>query len=706
MRETVQLFLVLSLMATIAGTQSARVGSGQSQAAGDVQLEMSGQNAGSASFRQANIALRNNPTADARGLIEEGWRAVKVAGPRDPGFLDGVSTAARLFHALNLDRRVESLYDEAVLACDNPKLHSQALRLRYLLAQDYIWRREYVKAENTLRAGLAVEERSEATSSLYVALLQNLAFVREQEGELEDAERLFRETLAYGPPDVAGVVGPTLIVYPGTPPLASTGDPVDVLAGFYERHWRLSEAEQLIRDQLARAGGDREKRLAALRRLAGFLAFHGSKLEAIRIQEEIVSLVKSQPSQPSDFRAQVVASEEATLARFEVNAGQGEAANQLLEANLLRAQERSGTESPDYQRALNDYFENRRLAGDYATAETLARQKLRLAQEETPPNSMAVRSALLELAPILRSEEHASEADELEKQASGILQDFVPSRWTEMQAHFSAVEQMIRDGRKADALAKVESIANSYFPFEDAELFYFEQVAQSFLTYQQDHESAVRVANTVLAVLEREGAADPRHIHQWIDWAGFYRGQLQDPVTGAALLERAEAMIRSCCGERSPYMESVLRERAWSSPLDKPGANLAGLTKLREFQISIYGANNRAVEETTLEIARFYAGLGKWTHAVSAYKTAIAIARSRTGGRGPEYAHMLDTIAMELLHHGQPGIALALNKNAMDVITETGLNENSKAAIEMHGQEILNANPAGQNEMRSASVRN
>lgn len=307
MREAVQLFLVLSLMATIAGTQSGRAGSGQPQGARDVQLERSGLNAGSASFRQADITLRNNPTADARALIEEGWRAVKVAGPRDPGFLDGVPTAARLFHALNLDRRVESLYDEAVLACESPKLHSQALRLRYLLAQDYIWRREYVKAENILRAALAVEENSEATSSVYVAFLQNLAFVREQEGELEDAERFFRQTLAYGPPDITGVVGPTLYVYPGTPPLASIGNPVDVMAGFYERHWRLSEAEELIRDQLARASGDREKRLAALRRLASFLAFHGSKLEAVRVQEEIVSLVRSQPSRPSDFRAQAVA---------------------------------------------------------------------------------------------------------------------------------------------------------------------------------------------------------------------------------------------------------------------------------------------------------------------------------------------------------------------------------------------------------------
>lgn len=388
-----------------------------------------------------------------------------------------------------------------------------------------------------------------------------------------------------------------------------------------------------------------------------------------------------------------------------MNAGQAEAAKQLLEANLLGAQQRNGTESPEYQRALNDYFDNRRLAGDYATAETLARQKLRLAQEETPPNSMAMRSALLDLASILRSQKHSSDAEELEKQASGIGQDFVPSRWTEMQAHFSAVEQMIRDGSKAEALAKVEWIVNSYFPFEGSELFYFEQVAQSFLTYQQDHESALKVGSTALRVLERQGAADPRYIHQWIDWAGFYRGQLQDPITAAALLERAEGVIRSCCGERSPYMERVLRERAWSSPPDKPGANLAGLTKLREFQISIYGANNRAVEETTLEIARFYAGMGKWTYAVTAYKRAIAIGKSRTGGRGPEYASLLDAIAMELFHHGQSGIALALNKNAMDVITESGPDERSKSVIERHGQEILGADPAAQNEMQSAGVR-
>jgi hypothetical protein len=600
-------------------------------------------NAGSEYFVEADKILSSNANASAIGLVEKGWTAVRSAGPPGPGFLDGVYTAARLFHVHGWDLRAESVYTDSINACDGAALRPARLRLTYMFAQDVIRQKEYVKAESVLRSALQAEESSGEKSSLYVAFLQSLAFVREQQGDLEDAERLYRSTLRYGSPDLSGVVRDHFYTSPG-PRLPMIGGPLDTLAAFLVNHGRMAEAEQLLRDQLALAWHDPNRRLSALRQLSSFLAYHGSKTEAVALQEQILALVKADRQSP-DLDYAVVA-EENTLARFEVDAGQTEEARQMLQKSLLEAQKNKGAGSPEYRRALAYFFDNRRYAGDYDTAEALARQQLQLARESEQPNPGALSSALSSLAMVRQAQGFEAESTELQKQASDAARQIGPPRWREMQARFGRAREMI-EGNPAQALAAIEEATTELSPFRQDELFSFLQVAQSFLTFQHRTE-ATRVAAMALSIVERQGANDPRWSYALLDWAAFFRGQLGDPDTAVALLDRAERLIRACCGEKSPRLEQLLRERAWMQAAGANQSAIAGLEHLRDFQISVYGAGNQAVEETNLQLAELHARSGRWDQAAGLYKLTLTMCARRTGGQGREYDSLLDRLLQQL----------------------------------------------------------
>jgi hypothetical protein len=602
-------------------------------------------NAGSGYFAEADKILTSTANSSAIGLVEKGWTAVRTAGPLGPGFLDGVYTAARLFHVHGWDGRAESVYAESILACDAVALQPTRLRLRYMFAQDLIRQKEYVKADGVLRLALQAEESSGEKSGLYVAFLQSLAFVREQEGDLEDAERLYRATLIYGNPDLSGVVTDNFYVSPG-PRMPGIGAPLDVWAVFLVNHGRLAEAEQLLRDQLAQAEHDPNRRLSALRQLSWFLAYHGSKAEAVAVQEQILELVKAANNQTSSLDYAVVA-EESTLARFEVDAGQKEEAGQMLRTSLLEAQNNKGVESPEYQRALAAFFENRRYAGDYDMAERLARQQLQLVRESEQPDSVALSSALSNLAMVRQSQGFDAESRELQKQASEAVKQIGPPRWREMQARFAAAGEMIKEGNPAQALAAIEEATTTLFPFRQDELFSFLQVAQSFLTFQHKGE-AKRVAALALSIVERQGADDPRWSYSLAAWANFYRWQLDDRDTAAALLDKVEGLIRACCGEKSPRLEPLLRERAWIQGAGANESGIEGLYHLREFQISVYGAGNQTVEETILQLAELHAQLGNWDQAARLYKQTLTMCARRTGGEGREYDSLVDRVSQQL----------------------------------------------------------
>ena len=149
-----------------------------------------------------------------------------------------------------------------------------------MFAHDLIGERENVKAESILRSALSTEERSGHKSVLHVAFIQSLAFDCEQEGDLSEAEHLYKWTLGWPAPDLTAVPMNRFITSPG-PPVPPIGEPRATLAGFYVTHARAAEAEQLYREAVRQANGNSTERLDALRQLSGFLAFYGSKEEAV-----------------------------------------------------------------------------------------------------------------------------------------------------------------------------------------------------------------------------------------------------------------------------------------------------------------------------------------------------------------------------------------------------------------------------------------
>jgi hypothetical protein len=153
-----------------------------------MEAETPANNAGSKYFDQALRNISRGATADAAAAVDKGWAAVLAAGPNAAGFLDGVYQASAIIGSLGQPLRAEAVYSDAEMLCVVPNLQPVRLRLQYMHADHLIGTSEYVKAESILRNSLAIENRAPQKSSLYVATLQSLAFLREQENDLGGAE--------------------------------------------------------------------------------------------------------------------------------------------------------------------------------------------------------------------------------------------------------------------------------------------------------------------------------------------------------------------------------------------------------------------------------------------------------------------------------------------------------------------------------------
>jgi tetratricopeptide (TPR) repeat protein len=639
---------------------------------------------GAAYFAQADQELAKNTRADVLPQIQQGWAAVRAVGPTDPGFARGVASAVRLFRAFGRDLDAESVYQQAILSCDTPESAGKRKTLRYMFVQDLIANREYVKAETILRAAVADEESSPARSPLYVAFLQNLSFVREQEGELDDAERILRSTIGLAAPELKDVVM-TNVWFSHWAPLPMTGDPNEILASFYERHARPAEAESLLRNQLTRTEGNRNLHLIAMHRLAMFLSVYRSGTEAVDLQKQILSRV--QANQGSLYELE---SEKTTLARYEAAAGQGDQAKQLLENNLLQAENSKGRGSLEYRMALNDLFENRRSASDYETAEKLAKQQLDDVEQSDHPDPNSLVSALSQLAQVKQMEGHKDEADELQRKALEEMHLANPGRGWELQDRFSSLGKMIQSGIPAgQAVAEVQNIINAYFPFVPGELSQFQLVAQNLLA-QQHKPEAVQVAEIISSLQQREGLdADPRFATSLVEWAGFYAGQFGDRARGKAILENARNLILECCGENSPKLEFVLREEPVIN--ENPAAVTAALERLRDFQVSVFGAHHQSVEATTVQLAHSASDARDWEHAKELYRRALKINAHRTGSRGVEYVQLLSAVSMEFFSHHDYQTALELNQRAMEACTGFVWADQTRRSLEQRHRQIAGA---------------
>jgi len=562
-------------------------------------------NAGSKYFDQALRGLRDGTADDAATAADKGWAALLAAGAVSPGFLDGVYEASGIFATLGRGLRAEAVYTEAEALCATPHLRILSRRLEYIHIDYLIRFSEYVKAERILRASIAAEDRTAQKSSLYVAFVQSLAFIREQQNDLDGAEELYRSVIGYTAPDLSAVA------VTQTPRFAKQrfpfiGDPRLGLAIYYASHGRAGEAEGLYRERLAQASPNVEERTQNIRQLVGFLMAHGSKTEALALQEQIIGFRKAQPLTTPELRDRL-AQERYTLANMEIDAGRGEDAKALLESDLRQAQLQYGKNSPDYGDALNYLFENRSLARDYDSAEKLAREEIQRAEMNGTAERVGLVSAMFRLADTLRAEGKVAESDALRKR--GIEINRTAFAQPASVARFTEAEALVQAGKADEAVRVAREISESPAP-SDYDQFGFRHLAQSM--HGEHNAEAAQVVSIALLTDERRYSSDDRAlVRELTDWAGFCRGFLGDRVRARDLLTRAETIVRNCCGDVSPMMEPVLQERVWLEAPARQAASLPDLEQLRALRVSIYGEGSRQVEQTTHELAEANAKAGR-----------------------------------------------------------------------------------------------
>ena len=154
-----------------------------------------------------------------------------------PVFSMACMTLLAFFSLLGQALRSEAVYSEAEALCGAPGLQLVRLRLQYMHADHLIRGSEFVKAEGILRTALEIENRTPLKSSLYVAFLQSLAFVREEEGDLDGAEAFYRMTIGHPSPDLSGVVIQRFTW--AKQRQRFIGEPRLAMASFYVNHGRV-----------------------------------------------------------------------------------------------------------------------------------------------------------------------------------------------------------------------------------------------------------------------------------------------------------------------------------------------------------------------------------------------------------------------------------------------------------------------------------
>jgi tetratricopeptide (TPR) repeat protein len=444
-------------------------------------------------------------------------------------------------------------------------------------------------------------------------------------------------------------------------------------------HARAAEAEQLYREAVREANGNSTKRLDALRQLSGFLAFYGSKEEAVATERQVMSLLEAQQAANHDDSG-AISYERNVLAERLTEAGHADEARAILEEDLVRAKD-NGTESAEYQGALSWLFQNRMQAKDYDTAEKLAREAVDLAEANAAgPDSPQRSSAISELADVRRAEGQVKEAEELLK-SSVNSQD--PGG---IQGQLTKIDGLIREGKSREAFSEVERVAEAADMSNTDVNFHW--LAQSFVTWGFKSEAAKVAALAVQREENRSRSDDPRLADSFVDWAGFYRGHLGSVSRADELVTRAEMIVRECCGLTSPQMEPVLRERAWMAISAGPSANFKALEELRDFRAAVYGSNSWPVEESTRELAASYAESGQWKPAAKLYLDVVDISARRTGGRGYQHVQLLNSIASEFHAHGDCEMALTLDQHALDLATGFPRAEELQQLIQKHRGEI------------------
>ncbi|HYX52247.1 MAG TPA: tetratricopeptide repeat protein [Candidatus Limnocylindrales bacterium] len=640
---------------------------------------ISHQNAGTPYFVAADKQLAANPGADVIALIRQGWAATQQAGAADQDYATGVESTTRMLSVLNRDLEADGIVKQALAACNTPALALVRAQVLIRHSENLLRRRDLVLAGNFMKESVAREEASGTDPQILLAMKMLLASIEEQRGNTNEAEQILKATLDQGKPSVQAGRRQEFIFQQRLPYF---GEPYPMLAALYSRHERTAEAEQIYRDRAASTQADPQEHVLAIRQLAQVLASHGQLEEAMKLQEEILQQEAAQ-GQPAN-----TAGDEATLASYQIRAGQKEEGMRLLHSELDRAAAVKGTSSYEYQSALNNLIQNAIEAGELDLAEKMARDALERAQASTGNDTGPVITSMNYLAQVLRAKGDTKTANELNQQITEMGLRNVSGRAGELQRAFAEVPKLNNEGKTADAMAAVETIASTYYPFQTDELWQFIQSAYSFLNTPQHKAEATRVAEVVMSLVERENlGTDPRSASLLAQWANVYGGFLGDSATAEKLLQRAEDLIRECCGEQSPRMDAVLRDRV--SLTKERQDRITALEKLRDFEVQVFGVNGQDAENTNVMLAQSYMSSGKWEMAQQAYAAALAASSTRDGKKTSHYVNLMGRVAMEFLNYGRYQAALEMNQQALTLSEGVLYADRIRPNLERVQQQIL-----------------
>jgi len=239
--------------------------------------------------------------------------------------------------------------------------------------------------------------------------------------------------------------------------------------------------------------------------------------EALATERQVVSLLEAQRDRNPDFPS-AIAYERNALAERLTEAGHEAEAKTILEEDLIHA-EPKGRESPEYQGALSWLLHNRIQAKDYDAAEKLAKEAVRLAESGgAAPDSAQWVAAISTLAEVRRDQGYATEAEEL------IKRSLAPQEPEGFQKRIEAIEALVRGGRPEAAFVEIQQITEATDSPNPNESFYFQWLAQLFVTFGYKPEAAKVAALAVPLEENRLRSDDPRLAYALTDWAGFYRG--------------------------------------------------------------------------------------------------------------------------------------------------------------------------------------
>jgi eukaryotic-like serine/threonine-protein kinase len=287
------------------------------------------------------------------------------------------------------------------------------------------------------------------------------------------------------------------------------------------------------------------------------------------------------------------------------------------ERSLALRRANGAGESPEVATTLIHMANTLRSLGSYATADSVARQALRISERVNGPSDPATADAwqMLSMLAVYRDDIRASE---------------------------------VYARRSVD-------IRVAAYGADDPRIAYsLEMLGRALRRLGRDEEGE-RYVREALALHEREkGPNDPGLIVPLYRLADAVASGREDYDEAARLMERGVAIAKASFGENHPrtaYAIGMLGE------LESRRGNFAKAERLSRRAVDIYdrtlGNKDVAVADAYADLARVYARAGRWTDAEAAQRTAMRVYENALGRAHPVFAGAIAGLCENHLHTGR-----------------------------------------------------